>query len=123
MGAGRRRRILVVEDDGILSEILTELLNGFGYEVVGPAGDLERARDALTRERPDAAMLDVNLRGTAVFPLAEYCADNGIPFVFLTGYSDASMIPAQFRDRPRIGKPFDPASISRSLEQILGKVR
>jgi DNA-binding response OmpR family regulator len=121
VGQTRKQRILIVEDDGILGEILLELLSGFGYEVIGPASDLERAQKMLARERPDAAMLDVHLGGTTVFPIAEYCAEQSIPFVFLTGYSDTSMIPAKFRDRPRIGKPFDPNSIALSLEALVGR--
>jgi CheY-like chemotaxis protein len=109
-------RVLVVEDDGILAEIVVELLGELGYEAIGPV----RALELLEREAPDAAILDVNLSGRSVYPLAESCADRGIPIVFMTGYADAARMPERFRGCARIGKPFHRDTLAEGLRKATG---
>lgn len=114
------RRVLVVEDDGILAEIVVELLGELGYEAVGPVRALKSALEVLERDPPDAAILDVNLSGQSVYPLAENCADRGIPIVFMTGYADLARMPERFRGCMRIGKPFHRDSLAESLRKAIG---
>jgi CheY-like chemotaxis protein len=113
------QRVLVVEDDGILAEIVVELLGELGYEAVGPLRAIQGALEVLEREPPDAAILDVNLSGQSVYPLAESCADRGIPIVFMTGYADLAHMPARFHGCARIGKPFHRDSLAESLRRAI----
>jgi DNA-binding NarL/FixJ family response regulator len=111
-------RILVVEDEFLLACSLEETLAGFGYEVVGPYSTLSRATDAARRERFDAALLDVNLSGLMVYPLADELAARGIPIVFLSGYG-FGVIPPRFSPHPQLSKPSDPGAIDRALRRVL----
>src|SRR5262249_26286552 len=89
-------RILIVEDEPLVAMMLQELLTDLGAQVVGPYGTLDDGFAALPRAF-DAALLDVNLAGAAIYPLAEEIARSGVPIVFLTGYQAESIEP-RFRD-------------------------
>jgi CheY-like chemotaxis protein len=104
-------RILVVEDNFLMAEVLCELLTECGCEVVGPAPRLPIALDLANHNAIDGAFLDVNLAGEYCFPLARYLQEKGVPFVFLTGYGEGTVIPAAFRGVPMVSKPFNPAEI------------
>src|SRR3712207_9118444 len=92
-------RVLVVEDEAAISLLLEDMLLDFGCEVIGPAARLSAALDAVERETVDLAILDVNVAGEPIYPVAETLARKGVPFVFSTGYGSAG-IKAAFRDRP-----------------------
>jgi PAS domain S-box-containing protein len=99
------RRVLVVEDEPLVAlEIETELVEA-GATVVGPVGTIEAAARLIEDERLDAALLDANLGGRPVDALATALAARGVPFAFASGYGPAGL-PAGFRERPLIGKPF-----------------
>lgn len=104
--SGRALRILAVEDEFLLSVALADDLRSAGHEVIGPFGKLEEAREAAAREAFDLAVLDVNIRGTMVYPLADDLGARGVPFIFLTGYGRADL-PARFETIPRVPKPYD----------------
>ena len=111
----RGRRILVVEDEYLLADDLTYALVDAGAEVIGPAGSVEDASALVTsEERIDAAVLDVNLRGEMVFPVADALIGRGIPFAFTTGY-DQWALPDRFADRPRLEKPFKGQRLATAL--------
>jgi DNA-binding response OmpR family regulator len=114
------QRVLVVEDEYLLSSLLAEDLRAAGYEIVGPCSSLATALRAAGKENFDAAVLDINLRGELVYPAAEKLAERQIPFVFLSGYATANM-PERFRDYPRIAKPAPPATVLRMIKMILRK--
>ena len=123
-GAGRspgtsQLRILVVEDDFLLALRLETLLGDAGYDVVGPAARLDQALALIKSEPVDAAILDVNLNGTMVFPLADALVRLGAPFLFLTAYGDDQVYPEHLRGRPRLGKPQDDHGILRALRGLL----
>jgi DNA-binding response OmpR family regulator len=113
-------RILVVEDEFLLACSLEDDLSAFGYTVIGPVGTLAAAREAVGRETIDAAVLDVNLAGAMVFPLADDLLARRIPIVFLSGYSDG-IIPERFRQLPRLPKPNDPVALDRELRKVLAE--
>ncbi len=100
-----RRRILIVEDDYLIATLLTEVIETAGWQVVGPVGHLSEAVYAATSENFDAAVLDVNLGGEAVYPVAEVLDRRRVPFAFLTGYG-TDTLSRPFCERPRLGKPF-----------------
>lgn len=113
-----RLRLLVVEDEFLLSVIIAEDLAGAGATVLGPFGDLETALAASARERFDCAVLDINLRGTMVFPLADRLLDRGVPFLFVSGYG-AEQLPTRFQPVPRLGKPYEPAILIRTIAGMM----
>ena len=98
-------RVLVVEDEAAISLLLEDMLLDFGCEVIGPVARLAMALDKVDREAVDLAILDVNVAGEAIYPVAESLQKKGVPFVFSTGYGSAGIKDA-FRDRPVLQKPF-----------------
>jgi CheY-like chemotaxis protein len=98
-------RVLVVEDNLLLAEVTKILLEDSGCEVVGPAGWLQRGLELAGQEPLDGAILDINLHGEMSFPIAEVLHRRGVPFIFVTGYEDRSIVPMAFRSAPRLDKP------------------
>jgi DNA-binding response OmpR family regulator len=86
--------------------------------VVGPFGDVTQASQATQTEAIDIAVLDTNLNGELVYPVAEELLRCGIPFLFLTGY-DASDLPDRYRTNPRVSKPFDHAHLLEEVRAVL----
>jgi DNA-binding response OmpR family regulator len=100
------RRLLLVEDELMVAMALEDALVDAGLVIVGPVARVSRAV-ALAREQPvDVALLDINLAGERVFPVADVLAAKGVPFLFLTGYSKSSL-PAEYNSRPVLSKPCD----------------
>jgi DNA-binding response OmpR family regulator len=102
----RGRRILVVEDEYLLASALAEWLELMDMSVVGPAASIADALSLIARENIDFAIVDVNLRGTMSFPVAEALAARGVPFVFASGYGDASLL-ERFPGAVTCRKPYD----------------
>lgn len=113
-------RILVVEDEAAISLLLEDMLLDFGCEVIGPAARLSAALDVVGREQVDLAILDVNVAGEPIYPVAEALAKRSIPFVFSTGYGSAGIRDA-FRDRPVLQKPFAQHDLKQKLLIAYGK--
>jgi DNA-binding response OmpR family regulator len=107
-------RILLVEDEMMLSMLLEDWLLEAGCDVVGPAASLGRARLLAGMEEIDAAILDVNLGGETVYEVAEILTARGLPFVFTTGYSVTDM-DGRFRESPAVQKPFRHAELLAAL--------
>jgi two-component sensor histidine kinase/DNA-binding response OmpR family regulator len=97
-------RILVVEDESLVAMMMEHTLVESGFRVVGPIHRLADAVVAATEREMDAALLDVNLGGELVYPLADLLAGRGVPFAFLTGYA-AEVIHPRFNGVPILQKP------------------
>jgi len=113
-------KILVVEDNFLIADVLCEALRGCGCEVVGPAQNVERGEDlveqaAIDDGRLTGALLDVNLNGQTSFPLASKLRELGVPFIFLTGYGEQGTVPDQFKAARRIAKPYDFDELARLI--------
>lgn len=111
------QRILIVEDEYFVADDLAQQLEAAGAEVMGPAPTLERAVELLEAEEPDAAVLDINLRGERVYPLADDLKRRGVPFVFATGY-DARVIPDAYASVPRCEKPVSREAVVSALQNL-----
>ena len=98
-------KVLVVEDNLLLAEVTKILLEDSGCQVVGPAGWLERGLELAQDEPLDGAILDINLHGEMSFAIAEVLCARGVPFLFVTGYEDRSIVPLAYRSAPRLDKP------------------
>ncbi|MEA2782601.1 MAG: hypothetical protein QOK29_4145, partial [Rhodospirillaceae bacterium] len=108
------RRILLVEDELLVSMALESTLQDSGATVIGPLARVKQALEAARREQIDAAVLDINLAGEKVFPVADLLAERGIPFVFYTGYSQDTL-PLSHRSRPILSKT---STMSTLLSQV-----
>lgn len=112
------KTILLVEDEFLLALQLEELLHSRGASVLGPFRKLDDAMAAAQRDEFDFAILDVNLNGTMVYPLADDLLARDIPFLFLSGYSVANL-PARLRAVTRLNKPCDPELLISTLRTRL----
>jgi len=99
-------RILVVEDEPLVAMNLSKSLAELGFHVVGPYSTLARAATAAVETEVDAALLDVNLSGKAVYPVADILASKNVPFAFITGYSTEAL-PDKYANAPVLQKPVD----------------
>jgi two-component SAPR family response regulator len=99
-------RVLVLEDETLVSMMVEDMLMDLGCEIVGPFARLDQAMAFVDGGGEiDLALLDVNLGGERSFPLAEKLSGLNIPFVFTTGYDESGM-PDSWRGRPSLRKPF-----------------
>ncbi|MFZ4409273.1 MAG: HWE histidine kinase domain-containing protein, partial [Paracraurococcus sp.] len=112
------RRVLVVEDALLVAMELEGALADVGIEVVGPAASVDGAVALARTERLDAALLDIDLDGTPVFPVAEALLARAVPFVFTTGYEAATILPQRFRGGPVLPKPFTGAQAVEVLRRL-----
>ena len=115
-------RILVVEDDAMLAMNLEELLTDAGFAVLGPCGTVACALEAASGGGVDAAILDVNLRGELVFPVADRLAEADIPFVIVSGHS-RDLLPPRHRDCRHLMKPFAEDRLLATLRLMLSEVQ
>ena len=113
------RRVLVIEDESLVAMLLETILDDMGCAVVGPESNIDDGLVTATTEASlDAALLDVNVAGREVFPVAEALKARGVPFVFSTGYGEAGL-PEHWRGNPTIQKPFTEAAIRDALMKAL----
>lgn len=101
-----RGRLLVVEDEALIAMALARDLERLGWDIVGPVATIDEAHRLLASTLPDAAVLDVNLRGELVYPLADWLRRHGVPFVFCSGYEHLETQSA-YDEWPRVRKPVD----------------
>ncbi len=113
------RVVLVVEDEYLVAVTLERVLRKLGATVLGPVATVDEALQ-LVDEAFDVALLDVNLGGEMVFPVADRLMERGRPIVFTTGY-DLASLPARFADVPFCRKPFDFAHLSQTVDRLLGE--
>jgi CheY-like chemotaxis protein len=113
-------RMLVVEDEAMVAMLVEDLLDDLGCVVVDVIASVaEGLRFATSGDREiDAAILDVNIGGEKVFPVADALTHRGIPFIFATGYGSAG-IDARFHGRPVLAKPFRRDMLAASLSAVL----
>jgi DNA-binding response OmpR family regulator len=110
-------RILVVEDENFLAMELTWIVEDAGYSVVGPERSVGETSKMLARNKVDLALLDINIGGELVFPVAMMLDTLGVPFVFITSYS--ALVPAEYRHRPLMTKPLRPQALLALILRIL----
>ncbi|ARP93821.1 response regulator [Bordetella genomosp. 13] len=117
----RDRRILIVEDEYLIAEYLQSELEDAGAVVAGMAANIDDALRLLENNPTlDAAILDVNLGGEMVFPLADQLLERGVPFIFTTGY-DASSIPARYATAVRCEKPYNTEAMLNAIRRVIAR--
>ena len=110
------RRVMIVEDEALVALVLADQLADMGISVVGPCSSVAAAKSAVLANELDAAILDVNLGGELVYPVADLLAARGVPFIFVTGYGHES-IDRRFAHSPILEKPVE----REVLEEMLGR--
>lgn len=111
-------RVLVVEDEYLIRMLLEDMLADLGYAVAAAVGSIAEARAHAATGDFSAAILDVNLEGQEIFPVADMLAARSLPFVFVTGYGERSL-PERYRDRPALQKPFQAEQLDAALSELL----
>ena len=114
-------RVLIVEDNYVVANALRYLLEAYGGTVSAIVPSVARALEALADGRVDIAVLDINLHGASVVPLAEHLLGQRVPFVFLTGYADGELLPEHLREQPRFGKPVGAERLVGVMLTLLGR--
>ena len=113
----RGLRVLVVEDIAVLAWRMHEVLEQAGAAVIGPAPDVPGALRLLEEHEVNAAVLDMNLDGEPVDPVADVLAARAVPFVFVTGYGSGSA-EGRHAGRPTLGKPLKPSALVQALAAL-----
>lgn len=108
-------RVLVVEDEAMVSMLVEEFLEELGCEVTGIASRLDDALEKAGSLTLDLALLDVNLAGRLSYPVAELLLARGIPVVFVTGYG-AAALPEALHGVPVLSKPFRRNQLAAALQ-------
>ena len=111
-------RVLVVEDEYLIRMLLEDMLADLGYDVGAAVGTIAEASALAAKDDFAAAILDVNLDGQQVYPVADILAKRGVPFLFVTGYGEGSL-PEPYRTRPALQKPFQAEQLKSTLTGLL----
>jgi CheY-like chemotaxis protein len=107
-------KVMVVEDDALVSMLLEANLKELGCEVVAIADRLDDALEKAGKVTMDVVMLDINLAGKLSYPVAGVLCSRGIPFVFATGYGTIGL-PAEFQGSPVLSKPYSQRQLENAL--------
>jgi CheY-like chemotaxis protein len=110
--------VFLVEDEVMIRMMVADMLEELGYSVAAEAGDITEAIRIAGSADFDVAILDVNVNGKVISPVAEVLASRNKPFVFATGYG-AQGLPEEFRDRPTLQKPFQMETLAQVLAATL----
>ena len=98
------RKVLLVEDEALIGMMMVDILSELGYAVIGPITNVSEASAAATNGDFEYAVLDINLKGELVYPVADLLIASAVPFVFVTGYS-AERIDKRYAAVPTLQKP------------------
>jgi DNA-binding NtrC family response regulator len=112
-------RVIVVEDSFPIADGLKYALQSAGCEVVGMAGHVTAALDLIAATSFDVALLDIDLHGEHVAPVADAAIARGKVVIFLSGYGEAEMLPPHLRDLPRLEKPVDPSDLLATIDRVM----
>lgn len=111
--------VLVVDDDALLAMELEMVLGEAGYRVLGPTATVRDSLVIIDGETIDAAVLDVTLQGERSDAIADRLAEDGVPFLFLSGHT-VDILPKRHAERPLVSKPFREGRLLETLQALLG---
>jgi DNA-binding response OmpR family regulator len=118
MGDKPRCRVLIVEDEAMIAMLVEDMVLDFGSEVVGPVANMNDASNLARSAELDAAILDINVGGSVIFPVADILSERGVPLIFATGYGSRGL-PPRFQNSPTLPKPFSYQSLEEALRSAL----
>ena len=113
-----KKRVLIVEDELLVALMIEDLLADLGCEAVGPLGSVAQALSVAGSEPIDLAVLDVNLGGEMVYPVAERLGERDIPFLFVSGYGDDAILEG-YVGWTVCAKPFRAKELARMMAALL----
>jgi CheY-like chemotaxis protein len=119
--SGVPRSIFLVEDEVMIRMMVSDMLEELGYRIAAEAGDIDEALRLVQCTDFDVAILDVNVNGKVISPVAEAVQLRKRPFIFATGYG-VQGLPEKFRDRPAVQKPFQMDTLARVIENTLKNI-
>lgn len=112
-------KILLVEDEFLIALDLQILLYRLGCDVLGPVGSVAEALVLLRHDRPDAAVLDINLRDGLVTPVIERLSVMDVPFVLVTARDTSALDDPRLLDTPAMSKPVEERALRAGLARLL----
>src|SRR5579871_3660292 len=112
--------VFLVEDEVMIRMMVADMLMELGYRIASEAGEINEAIELAQSVDFDLAILDVNVNGKVISPVADLIAASNRPFIFATGYG-LSGLPAEYRDRPALQKPFQIETLARMIESALNR--
>jgi DNA-binding NarL/FixJ family response regulator len=118
----RGRSVLVVEDQFLIAEEMRRAVENLGGQVVGPVSSVDEAMSLVRRLYPDIGLLDVDLHGREIYPVADALIEAGSPVIFTTGFDRAAM-PAAYQDVPHLDKPVTTHALVVALSALQPSVR
>ena len=120
MGAARMSggSIFLVEDEVMIRMMVADMLEELGYSIAAEAGEVSEALRLAQSVDFDLAILDVNVNGKVISPVADLIKARNLPFIFATGYG-SSGLPEEYRDRPALQKPFQIETLARVIDNTL----
>ena len=110
--------VFLVEDEVMIRMMVADMLEELGYTVAAEAGEINEAIRLAQTTYYDLAILDVNVNGKVISPVADLVKANNRPFIFATGYG-SSGLPEEYRDRPSLQKPFQVETLGKVIEATL----
>jgi CheY-like chemotaxis protein len=110
--------IFLVEDEALIRLMLADMMGELGHVVVAEASNVEIAQRLAETADFDLAILDINVAGSAIWPIAETIERRGLPFLFMSGYGSDSL-PEAFRDRPVLNKPCTIQKLKQAIDRLL----
>jgi DNA-binding response OmpR family regulator len=110
--------VFLVEDEVMIRMMVADMLEELGYRVVAEAGEINEAIRLAQSADYDLAILDVNVNGRVISPVADLIQARKRPFIFATGYG-SSGLPEEYRDRPALQKPFQIETLARMIDTAL----
>jgi CheY-like chemotaxis protein len=110
--------VFLVEDEVMIRMMVADMLEELGYSVVAEAGEINDALKLAQSAEFDLAILDVNVNGKVISPVADLLAARHRPFIFATGYG-SSGLPVEYRNRPALQKPFQIETLARMIDHAL----
>lgn len=113
-----RGSVFLVEDEVMIRMMVADMLEELGYTIAAEAGEIGEAMRLAESTYFDLAILDVNVNGKVISPVADVIKARNRPFIFATGYGSAGL-PEEYRDRPALQKPFQLETLSRTIDHVL----
>ena len=113
-----RGSVFLVEDEVMIRMMVADMLQELGYTIAAEAGEIGEAIRLAQTTYFDLAILDVNVNGKVISPVADLLKARNRPFIFATGYG-SSGLPEEYRDRPSLQKPFQIETLGKLIEATL----
>jgi CheY-like chemotaxis protein len=110
--------VFLVEDEVLIRMMVADMLEELGYRIAAEAGEINEALSIAQTADFDFAILDVNVNGKVISPVADVIKARNRPFIFATGYG-SSGLPEEYRDRPALQKPFQLETLARMIDATL----